>query len=320
MSRSAKVDVEPGEERVKKENESFGGDVKEEIKDADVKPPTPRTPKDQYLQLMLEFAPHVELAFNDLSLARSTAIAVFRKVEKNTVDGEYSVVRFRSLLENLLFARLPQEPKEKWQTEEGKRASKLRRMVMLSCLAMARKNLFRDFSSKQFPDNAKHTIPMWLTKKMHDNVKVKDANAKGGVRWKRMYRNYILKEYVLSAVDKEEKRKDYKVEYYNRMAVCRVGYPSRADTADYALSYLYRSLLNMFTATRRSAKVDFFTSVGYLFIDWKHFPECEVHDSDVALTWAAPLGNEADMDIAWDQARMVTYATVDESDEQGNVA
>ena len=152
---------------------------------------------------MLEFAPHVELAFNDLSLARSTAIAVFRKVEKNTFHGEYSVVRFRTLLENLLFSRLPQEPKEKWQTEEGKRASKLRRMVMLSCLAMARKNLFRDFSSKQFPDNAKHTIPMWLTKKMHDNVKVKDANAKGGVRWKRMYRNYILKEYVLSAVDKE---------------------------------------------------------------------------------------------------------------------
>ena len=135
-----------------------------------------------------------------------------------------------------------------------------------------------------------------------------------------MYRNYILKEYVLSAVDKEEKRKDSKVEYYNRMAVCRVGYPSRADTADYALSYLYRSLLNMFKTTRRSAKVDFFTSVGYLFIDWKQFPECEVHDSDVALTWAAPLGNEADMDIAWDQARMVTYATVDESDEQGNVA
>ena len=164
-SRSAKVDVEPGDERVKKENKSFGGDVKEEIEDADVKPPTPRTPKDQYLQLMLEFAPHVELAFNDLSLARSTAIAVFRKVEKNTVDGEYSVVRFRTLLENLLFSRLPQEPKEKWQTEEGKRASKLRRMVMLSCLAMARKNLFRDFSSKQFPDNAKHTIPMWLTKK-----------------------------------------------------------------------------------------------------------------------------------------------------------
>ena len=31
MSRSGKVDVEPGDKRVKKENKSFNGDVKEEI-------------------------------------------------------------------------------------------------------------------------------------------------------------------------------------------------------------------------------------------------------------------------------------------------
>ena len=287
---------------------------------ADVKPNTPRTPKDQYLQVMLEFAPHVEMAFHDLSMARSTAIAVLRKVEKNSFEGEYSVLRFRTLFENLLFARLPQESKEKWQTDEGKRASKLRRVVVLSCLSMARKNLFRDFSSKLYPDDAKMPIPMWLTKKMHDTIKVKDPKEKRGFRMKRKYRNYILTEYVGSTVDKFEKRNDSKVEYFNRMAVCRVGYPSRAETGDYILSYLYRSLLSMFTTTRRSAKIDFFTSIGYLFLDWTEFPECDVHNSDVDLIWAAPMERDAEQGFAWEESLTVTYATQTDGDDNGNVA
>ena len=122
------------------------------------------------------------------------------------------------------------------------------------------------------------------------------------------------------AADKEEKRTDSKVEYYNRMSVCRVGYPSRPEVGDYVLSFMYRALLKMFTNTRRPAKVDSFTSLLYLFTNWNEFPECDVQDSAVEMTWAAPLRDEVEQDRMWDSVESVTYSSDEDSDTNGNTA
>ena len=118
----------------------------------DIVPRGSMRPKDQYLYLMRQYVPYVEIAFNELSTIRSTAIAYLAEFDSKTNDNDISVFDFTVVFENILFVRQPEEVKEKWMTPEGKRASQLRRTVMRSCLSMARKNLFHDFANRDAED------------------------------------------------------------------------------------------------------------------------------------------------------------------------
>ena len=62
------------------------------------------------------------------------------------------------------------------------------------------------------------------------------------------------------------------------------------DTAIYCLEFLYSSVTNMLTDTRREARLSVLNKLFYLFMDWTQFPNCEVSDSAVTMRWVVPFG------------------------------
>ena len=88
------------------------------------------------------------------------------------VNNELSVMNFTVMFEKILFVRMPEELKEKWETPEGKVTSQFRRLVMSSCLQIARKNLFDDFAPRDpdehkkddcmFDRDGRPVMPTWL--------------------------------------------------------------------------------------------------------------------------------------------------------------
>ena len=132
---------------------------------------------------------------------QSTAITVFQELEKYSVANTLPIPRLQRILENLLFFRLPDEPKSKWRTEDGLLAWTLRRRVILCCLKMARKNLFDDFVSRRSPTESNPTIPLWLTKIIDKTFVVKRDDGK--TEEVVMKKNYLLKFHIKKTVDSE---------------------------------------------------------------------------------------------------------------------
>ena len=291
-------------------------------------------PKDHYLYLMRQWVPHVEIAFNDLAAARSTAIAYLSEFEAMFVDNELSVEDFTVMFEKILFVRMPEELKEKWATPEGKQASQLRRTVMRSCLQMARINLFDDFATRSaddadngdllFDENGRPVLPLWLTMADTDrksNSKIKKTKVKKGVGKKEAEIKYsINSKSVNDAVKHNETCKQPKSDFNYRKRIVKRNYPKRSEMAHYALNYLYHALLTVFTRTRRPAKLTFFVSLGYLFMHWSEHDDCEVKNSPVHLRWAAPMRDT--VLNTWDPDRIassVTYKASSSSMDNGNL-
>ena len=299
-----------GKKRIAKSDPDTQVCVKAEDDDAlQIVPVGNMRPKDKYLFLMRQFVPHVEVAFNELSIVRSTAIAYLTTFDSLIDDNDLSVVHLTVMFEKMLFVRLPDELKEKWATEEGKRASELRRLVMRSCLTMARKNLFGDFVARAVDDannvdlvdddNGNPVLPIWLLmtetprKGKKTRTESDKMSKKGNDDKKDAVKYSINAKSVFETVSRNEVLKKPKTDYNERNKIVKRTYPKRQEMAYYALNYLYHALLKSFTRTRRSAKMAFFNSVGYLFMNWKSYDECEVKDSDVQLRWAAPFGESA---------------------------
>ena len=257
-------------------------------------------PMDKYLFVMREYVPHVEVAFNELSAIRATAIAYLSEFEAVCDNNDMSVRGFVEMFDKILFVRLPEELKDKWVTDEGRRASQLRKMVMRSCLVMARENVFHDFVPRDsgdlknadlvFDEDGNPVHPLWLTMTEKDRKTPRSSKGKKKVKKEHEVRYSINSNTIATVVARNEKRKKPKEAFMERKKIVNRGYPKRPDMGYYALNYLYHQLLKIFTKTRRSAKLMFFTMLGYLFMDWTEHDDCDVKDSAVHLRWAASLG------------------------------
>ena len=286
--------------------------------------------KDRYLFLMREYVPHVEVAFNELSAIRATSIAYLNEFEAICVDNDMSVRAFVDMFDKILFVRHPEELKEKWATDDGKKASQLRTRVMRSCLVMARENMFDDFVPRDSADlknadlvcddEGNPVLPLWLLMHEKGRNKPHPSTGKKKVKKEHTVKYSINSKTIIDTVARNEKTKKPKAAFNERKKIVSRGYPKRAEMGYYALNYLYHLLLKIFTKTRRSAKLTFFTMVGYLFMDWTEHEECEVKNSAVHLRWAKTL--RASVLNTWDADDIKETRTFKErssSTENGNV-
>lgn len=329
----AKAEKKPADmTNVKQDPDAVKVEKREEVSEEEIVPVANVKPKDKYIQLMREYVPHVEIAFHELSTVRCTAIAYMIEFDSNITDNELGMQELTTIFEGIMFVRMPEELKEKWDTPEGRHASGLRRMVMRSCLTMARKNLFGDFVQRDPDDHGNADLvtdadgnpvhPLWLL--MVNNKKMrrrkKDDDPKGKVVKNEKERYSINAKTVAETVSRNEIRKTPKDEYNERKRIVNRGYPKRAEMGYYALNYLYHSLLKTFTKTRRTAKMNFFTAVGYLFMDWSNHDMLEVKDSAVHLRWAAPMKTSLLERLDVDEIKpSVTYKKRTTSSQNGNV-
>ena len=262
-----KRDVKP---KLKAErNEDSGDDVKPDVKNAVHK----FTPKQAYTYIMLEFVRHVDVAFNPFSQARAASIAVMQLVSNSQQGDILPIESLSEIVRSLIFVRATNDTlAEAWTSEMGKVASKTRRRIMYACVHFARRNVFGDFA--QVKGDKKPRIPPWLVGKKPVRKTVEKTKVYA-----------IDMDEVEEAVDRNEVRQDSRDDYDRRAAVARRAYPSRKDTEIYTLDILYANLRKMFTSTRRSSRLDFFNSVGYLFMNWGEHKDCLVSDKPVVMRW-----------------------------------
>ena len=208
-------------------------------------------PKGKYNVLMREFPPHVEVAFNETTLARCTSIAVVQLFRKAMVDGIIPIECVSEIFRSILFVKKSNETlEEAWSSAVGKLASATRRRVMYCVLEMSRRNVFENFAENSSA-RGKPSLPLWLTKKVGKKKT-----------------NYLKVAHIESTVNKLEVRQVPRREFDRRNAVLSRGFPHPQDVGLYVFSDMYSRLKNMYTKTRLRAKQNFFESLGYLFVDW----------------------------------------------------
>ena len=232
-------------------------------------------PKQAYLYIMQEYVTDLDVAFSEADLARCTAIAVLRYLTVASKQSYYSIELVSECVRALVFNRKGSITLEQaWSSVDGKLASLLRRRVMKCSLVMAQRNLFDNFRNHESEDRS--PMPLWLTKKVR--------NADGNLM------EYLSAAHIKKTVDMEETLTDPREEFKRRKNVARRAEPKPLDVGLYVFRAMYTSLRKMYGATRQAARLRFFNRVGYFFMDWCEFPECEVSDGKVSMRWVAPVG------------------------------
>ena len=236
-------------------------------------------PKDAYDKVMSLFTPHLDVAFDASSIGRCTAIVMMQKIKSYVVNGDCPPVMMYKLIRDQMFARQQHQKKEVWKTPLGVQASNLKRRIMFCVMSMARKNLFRPFAVMKrpmahppmFSRKGTPVLPTWVTKKVSGKY-------------------YVNFKHIKDAMTRNEECVDPKAEFARRCEVALRAYPSRLEVGQYVCDKLFHAILQSRTPSRRLVRNLFFFILGYLFINWKDYPDCPVHDSEVVMKWAAPMG------------------------------
>ena len=232
-------------------------------------------PKHEYVSVLSAVVTHLDDAFNAEVLTKCTGIAVFKHAKNMVNGGTVTPVDMYRIMRDFIFTKRRDESKAVWSTPDGKEASLLKRRIMLCCLSMTRRNLFNQFVMKEAPDQVpdadKPFMPTWLTAVVKDKP-------------------YIQMCHIHHAVTHNEGKTNSKAQFARREKIAKNGAPSRSDIGFFAMDILYHRLVHLFTSARKSLRNVFFNMVGYLFVDWSKFTKCPVHDTEVRVKWAAPLG------------------------------
>lgn len=266
-------------------------------------------PKHEYVTLLSSHVPHLDQVFDVPFMARSTGIAFMKHVQKAVKKNFVHPQRFHDLMRDYVFTKKRHERKTVWRSHEGKSASSLKRRIMLCALVMARKDIFRRFRNtvaveyaKEDKEEALQPLPSWLTATKNGKPSIDVSH-------------------IHKAVNHNESTVDSKADFARRDSIAKSGSPSRHDVGMFAMDILYHRLVQMFTIARKAVKEEFFNMVGYLFVDWTKYGGCPVHDSEVRLCWAAPLGAshlEAMNDGDTNDLLTVKYCVDDENRPEKN--
>jgi len=252
-------------------------------------------PMEAYVQVMERRLPLLDVVFSDYILPRCVYNIFITKIVgvlspgKETVHCAGLTRHCLEVLDALSFSVKSEDPKTVFGTSGGRLASLFRKEVMICALSNARKDTFK--AVRGGGKSPTRQVPTWLSRRVAGN------------------QSYISTDHILLVQKMKESKMDTKSAFNDRARIASQKTATRKDDGTYAMRYLYSAVTRTLTRGRREMAQTFFMLVGFLFVDWKNFPSCNVNESDVQLTWAAQVPREGlKLDVIPD---MITFSSND---------
>jgi len=235
-------------------------------------------PMEAYVQVMEQRLPYLDIAFSDYTVPRCVYNIFISKIvdvlspDLDSIKQEGLSEHCLQILDAISFSVKSDDHKTVFGSSSGKLASIFRKDVMICSLTNARKDMFKVICGGG--QSHTRTMPSWLSKRVAGN------------------QPYVSTDHVHLVQKMKESKTDTKSAFKDRARIATQKTATRRDDGTYAMRYLYSAVTRTLTRGRREMAHTFFVLVGFLFVDWKKFPSCKVNDSDVQLTWAAPVQHD----------------------------
>jgi len=240
--------------------------------------PETRTLKRHWELMMEKRLPQLDTAFSRPVISRCIFNSLCSLVLDDPVEQNSEEEGIADVLDTIFFAIQPNEKKNQWQSDDGKRASMFRTRTMICVVMNLRMDTFKIFKPNDDDEDERPEKPFWLS----------------GGQGKQPA--FISRSDVIAAVKSMEQCGRGFGNYSKRVRLASDGKFDRSDDALFAMRSLYSCITKHLNESRKAGPAEFFDFIGYLFVSWKSFRNCPVKDSTLELSWAADEdGNEVQL-------------------------
>lgn len=240
-------------------------------------------PMAKYERLMVHRVPFRELAFDAYVLSRCTVSSLFADIAGRCQNAMLGPAGLKEVVHATFFSLKRTDTKKVYEATPGKVASALRQRILLNVLRQARLDTFRRFRT---PTVANQDSNIYHSE---GGLAAADAGRPLKPEWLRNSTNgginYITQEHLKTSQGHQESSSSEKSSYQRRLHIAAGGSPSRSDDGEFAMSFLYSSLLTTLNASRRNGPLEFFQRLGYLFVDWTPYKNCRVTSDHLKMSW-----------------------------------